>query len=728
MNDRLNRVAALLVGACAWCLPALAQPAATPDPAMQPARPERWTGIIEIPGQELAFDLDFRSAADGTISGDITIPSQGAVDLPLEEVSISGSGVRAVIKGIPGSPTFVGKIVGDGTSVEGQFTQAGQTFPFRWTWVGVVDSKPPAALDGFTQWADQARRDWRAPGLAIAIIQNGQVVLSEGLGVRDTTSGAPVTPDTLFAIGSCTKSFTTALLATLQESGALTFDAPVRSIIPTFKLKDAHATEHVTIRDMVTHRTGLPRHDLLWYNATFSREDMVQRLAFLEPSRELRETWQYNNLMFLTAGFVSEVVTGKTWEAGVMERLMTPLGMTASNFSVDASQQAADFAQPYEWRDDALRQMPFRNITQVGPAGSINSNLTDMIKWAGMHVSHGTWEGRRVLSRESVAELHRPQMIMSDASLHPEIISIGYAMGWMVHAYRGQVMVEHGGNIDGFSALVTLLPGKSTAVVALTNMNGSPLPRIVTYHAIDRLLEAGGKDWHAQAIAQRNLAESAGKAAKANMASVRRADTRPSHEIAEYAGEFEHPGYGTLTILQEGGALSMTYNRISAPLTHWHFDVFNAGKNPTDPTFEDTKLLFETNLDGDIASIETIVDPMVKPVVFTRKADARLLDSAYLSRFVGSYELAVQVVTISLRGNVLVASIAGQEPYDLLPSGIDSFALKGLSGFSLRFTTTDGNVTGARFIQPDGVYEAKRLTTPPTTPAATPEATAPVTP
>jgi CubicO group peptidase (beta-lactamase class C family) len=712
MNYRLNGVLALFFAAGLIAPCAFAQTPASPEPAVEAARAERWTGTIEIPGQQLAFDLDFISHADGTISGDITIPSQGAVDLPLEEVAISGTGVRAVIKGIPGSPTFVGKIVGDGTSVEGEFTQAGQTFPFQWKWIGQPDSKLPAALDGFTQWADQARKDWRAPGLAIAIIQDGRVVLSQGLGVRDTSTAAVVTPDTLFAIGSCTKAFTTAVIASLQESGALAWDAPVRTYLPTFRLEDAYATEHLTVRDMVTHRSGLPRHDLLWYNSTLTRKELVSRLAFLPPNKELRETWQYNNLMFLTAGYLTEVVTGASWEDAVRQRIFTPLGMTASNFSVDDSQKAADFAQPYEWRDDAMRQMPFRNISQVGPAGSINSNLNDMVKWAGMHIAKGTWEGHRVLSPASIAELHQPQMILSGPSKDPEVISIGYGLGWFVHAYRGELMVEHGGNIDGFSALVTLLPGKSIAVVALTNMNGSALPHIVTYHALDRLLGQSGKDWHTAAIKQRDAAESAGKAAKANMASIRRPDTKPSHTLAEYAGDYEHPGYGTLTISNADGALSMTYNRISAPLEHWHFDAFNALKNPADPAFEDTKVLFHTNLDGDIASIEVTVEASVKPAIFTRKADAKLTDPAYLARFVGSYELAPQVATVTLRGTTLVVTVPGQDPYELIPSGSDTFTLKGLSGFSLRFLSVDGAVTGAKFIQPDGVYEAKRSVTP----------------
>jgi len=684
-------------------------PPATAPPSLTPGgQPGHWEGVIEIPGQPLAFDLDFVIAPDGSITGDITIPLQSAKDLPLEKISVTGNQAAATIKGVPGDPTFKGEIAADGASVKGRFTQGGGSFPFTWTRVKDPGKASADALAGFVEWADTARKDWRAPGLAIAIIKDGRVVLSKGLGTKDIDSEDAVTPDTLFAIGSCTKAFTTFTLGTLVDEGKVSWDKPVREYMPEFKLRDAFASEHLTLRDMVTHRSGLPRHDLSWYNSPLSRKDLVARVAYLEPNKELREAWQYNNFMFLTAGYLVERVTGGTWEEAVKARVFEPLSMGNSNFSVVESQKSADFAHPCEWRDEKMRRVPFRDISQIGPAGSINSSIRDMARWAMVHLSKGEVGGVRVISENTIADLHQPQMLMPGTSEDPEIINIGYAMGWMVSAYRGHVMVEHGGNTDGFTALVTLLPKDNIAVVALTNMSGSALPTLATYHALDRLLGGEKKEWSAIALRKYRVAEKMGKEGKAAKGSVRKQGTAPSHSLAEYAGDYENPGYGIAAVKLDGAKLELSYNNISAPMEHWHYDTFACGKNEADPALEDVRILFRTSLAGDIDGFEVALDPTVKPIVFQKKASSRMSDVAYLAKFVGAYELGPQVVSVSLRGAVLVATVPGQPPYDLLPVKDDTFSLKGLTGFSLRFTTDEGKVVDAKFIQPDGVYTAKR--------------------
>ncbi len=349
-----------------------------------------WEGAIELPGQKLAVDLDFAKQADGTWKGDISIPAQGAKDLPLSGIKAEGADVTFAIAGVPGDPTFKGKIGAEGAKITGQFTQGGGTFPFE-----VVRGEDPVAkvrraLEGFDEIVAKGLAQLKVPGAAIAVVKGQEIVLAKGYGLRDLESKLPVTADTLMAIGSSSKAFTAYTLGALVDQGKVEWDKPVRTYIPWFRLYDADAGDRLTPRDLVTHRSGLPRHDLVWYNnKTATREQLVRRLAHLPPTADLRERWQYNNLMFLTAGYLVETMTGQSWEESVRALVFGPLGMARSNFSVVESQKDRDFALPYAERDGKLTKLPFRDITLVGPAGSINSSANEMARWVTVHVNGG---------------------------------------------------------------------------------------------------------------------------------------------------------------------------------------------------------------------------------------------------------------------------------------------------------------------------------------------------
>jgi len=269
-------------------------------------------------------------------------PAQGAKDLRLSDVSQSDAAVAFKISGVPGDPSFKGTLSADGAKISGTFAQGGATFPFTLERKANPAATAQEALKDFEEVVTDAMKKFDVPGMAIAIVKYNDVVYSKGFGYRDVEKQLPVTPDTLFAIGSSTKAFTTFVLGTLVDEGKIEWDKPVRNYIPWFKLYDTGASERMTPRDLVTHRSGLPRHDLVWYNNyDASRKWLVERLPYLEPSADLREKFQYNNLMFLTAGYLTEVVTGKTWEEAVRERILLPLSMTRTNFSVADSQSSA---------------------------------------------------------------------------------------------------------------------------------------------------------------------------------------------------------------------------------------------------------------------------------------------------------------------------------------------------------------------------------------------------
>jgi CubicO group peptidase (beta-lactamase class C family) len=287
--------------------------------------------------------------------------------------------VSFVISGVPGDPTFKGTLSEDGTKITGDFTQNKQTFPFTLSREASPVIKAKDAIADFDTIVEKGLKSLNNPGVAVAIVKDDEVIFAKGFGYRDVENKTPMTADTLLAIGSASKAFTTFTMGTLVDEGKLEWNTPVREYIPWFRLYDPFATERLTPRDLVTHRSGLPRHDAMWYNNyTASREEFVRRLAYLKPSADLRERFQYNNLMFLTAGYLIEVLTEKTWEDAVRARVLAPLEMKRTNFSVVDSQKDTDHALPYREHKDKIEKIPFRDITNIGPAGSINSSVNEM--------------------------------------------------------------------------------------------------------------------------------------------------------------------------------------------------------------------------------------------------------------------------------------------------------------------------------------------------------------
>jgi CubicO group peptidase (beta-lactamase class C family) len=566
------------------------------------------------------------------------------------------------------------------------------------------------ALAGFDAFLSDAIKAWEVPGLAVTVVKDGEIVFAQGFGFRDVDRKLPVTPNTLFAIGSCTKAFTTFVMGTLVDEGKLNWDTPVRTYLPEFRLFDRTATELMTPRDLVTHRSGLPRHDLVWYNSTLSRRQILERLPYLEPSESFRNKFQYNNIMYMTAGYLIERITGKPWEDAIRSRILQPLAMTGCNFSVKESQNAADFAKPYEDRDDKIVEVPFRDITvAAGPAGSINSGVSDMARWLIVQTHKGKIDGRQIISPAMLADIQTPHMTIGAPSERKEISPAGYALGWMVDDYRGHRRVHHGGGIDGFTAQTVVFPDDGLGLCVLSNMGGTALPELVSRHGADRVLSLAAIDWSGEELIKKKKGKEATKAAKAKKDTVRRSGTSPAHKLDEYAGEYEHPGYGVIQIELKGGQLHVSYNNIGAPLEHWHYEVFNALKDPKDPAFEDQKVQFLSNVKGVVDSLAVTMEPRLKPIVFSKRPAARMSDPAYLAQFVGAYELGARTVHIRLNGTSLVLDQPGQASVTLVPDPDDSFKVKEQSALSIRFTGRDASSDGAMTLETSaGVFTAKR--------------------
>jgi len=669
----------------------------------------RWEGTIDLLGTKLAVDLDFAKRADGVWAGDITIPAQGAKDLPLEGIKVEGADVTFAIAGVPGNPTFRGQISADGAKITGKMTQGAGAFPFELKRGEDPAAKVRKALEGFDELVAKGLAQLKVPGAAVAVVKDREVILAKGFGLRDVEAKLPMTADSLLAIGSSTKAFTAFTLGALVDQGKIEWDKPVRTYIPWFRLYDAPSGERLTPRDLVTHRSGLPRHDLVWYNnATATRERLVRSLAFLPPTADLREKWQYNNLMFLTAGYLVETMTGKSWEDSVRALVFAPLGMTRSNFSVVESQKDKDFAQPYAEREGKITKIPFRDITLVGPAGSINSSVNEMSRWVLVHVNGGKLGETQVIGAATLADLHTPYMTTGAVSTRPDITAPDYALGWMVDTYRGHRRVHHGGNIDGFSALVSFLPNDGLGFVVLTNKNGTGLPELLVRTAADRILGLEAVDWIGDAAKRQAEGEAIGKKAEEKKATRRRTGTTPGHKLEEYAGDYAHPGYGELKVTLAAGQLGFIYNGIATPLAHWHYETFSGGK-ADDPTFKDMKLTFRTDVNGNVIGVAVPLEASVDDIYFAKKPDARMSDPAYLKTLVGAYALPTQTVTVGLKGSALTMSVPGQPVYDLVPEVGGEFSFKTIKAIRVRFLEdAKGQVTAVEISQPSGVFEYKR--------------------
>jgi CubicO group peptidase (beta-lactamase class C family) len=580
------------------------------------------------------------------------------------------------------------------------------------------DSRAAAAQQdpfaGFDEFVIATMKEWKVPGLAIAVIKDGKVVLAKGYGTRDVESGAPVTPQTLFAIGSISKSFTVTALGMLVDEGKLEWDKPLRNYLPDFMLHDPVATERFTPRDLVTHRSGLPRHDLLWYGSDLTRDEMYRRLRYLAPSRDFRSAYQYQNLMFMTAGILVERLSGLTWEQFVRQRIFTPLGMTSSNFSVNDSQKAPDFSYPHGTKKEGEREtvvrIPFRNLDQIGPAGSINSSVDQMIRYVEFHIQLGKVGDKQLLSETNAQQMQTPQMVIPGPMQYDEVFHTSYGLGLFITSYRGHKLVHHGGGIDGFISLLSFLPRDKMGAIVLTNFSGNnPVPQIVTYNVYDRLLGLEPVNWVERFREQQQKQEEAQRKAKEEKASQQKQGTQPSHPLTDYAGEYEHPGYGTVKIELDSGKLKLSFNTFSAPLEHFHYDIFQTPELERNPLSE-MKITFANNLQGHVETVSVPLESNVDPIVFHRRAGAEMRQRTFLEPFAGEYELGAVIVTVALRGeDTLTLTVPGQPTYVLEPVRGTTFNLKGLKGFSVEFKKdATGKVTEVVFYQPQGTAVAKR--------------------
>ena len=445
-------------------------------------------------------------------------------------------------------------------------------------------------FEGLYEKAAAGLKLWESPSVALGVIKDGEVVFCDGFGLRDVENNLPSTKDTLYQIGSCSKAFTCALCAKLCDLGLLDWDTPIKNYAPELAFYDEYMSQHATLRDLVSHRTGLPRHEYSWYGTDFNKAELVANVKYLEPNRPPRQNFQYNNQCYIIAGYICEKLTGKTFEQLLDEYIFAPLKMERSNAFIDSISEDADHAEPYDRVDPmvpmkGMTRIPFYKMpiedrekgigAPLGPAGSINSSVKDMLNWVQMHLDNGKFQGEEVLSEANTAQLHKPNMIL-DAPLDmpmPESTLWRYSMGWFVEKFRTVKVYQHGGNINGFSGFTCFVPELKLGVVAYTNMNASFLHFALGRTVIDHYLGIHDTDWieryHTFACTRSNLAD-----AIKQVTGEKVEGTTPSHKLEDYVGVYKRPGYTPATVTLENGTLYLDFCQAKIRLEHFHYDTF----------------------------------------------------------------------------------------------------------------------------------------------------------
>jgi len=436
-----------------------------------------------------------------------------------------------------------------------------------------------APLAGFDDHVNQALKDWEVPGLAVAVVKDDRIVFARGYGVRELGKPAPVDERTLFAIGSSSKAFTAASVAMLVDEGKVKWDDPATKYLPGFQLYDPYATRELTVRDLLTHRSGLERGDLLWYASAYDRDEVLRRVRHLKPTWSLRARFGYQNIMFLAAGQVLPAVTGKSWDDFVRERTFAPLGMTSSSTSIRAFAGSASVATPHTKFEEKVEPVAWRNIDNIGPAGSINSNVVDMAQWVRLQLGGGEYQGKRLLSAAAVKEMHSPQAIIPLTTmyekLYPEAHFLTYGLGWFLSDYRGRKVVEHGGAIDGMRAVVAMMPEEKLGLVILTNRHTTVVGQALMFRIFDAYLGVPQRDWSAEILKSVKALEEQGKAAEKKAEAERVKGTSPSLPPEKYAGDYQSEMYGDAKVTFEGGKLLAHFGpNFTGELEHWNYDTF----------------------------------------------------------------------------------------------------------------------------------------------------------
>ncbi|MFS8082651.1 MAG: serine hydrolase [Ginsengibacter sp.] len=563
-------------------------------------------------------------------------------------------------------------------------------------------------LSGFDKEMEKNLKDWNMPGVGVGIVKNGKLVFVKGYGYRDYDKKLPITGNTLFQIASNTKLFTSTSIGLLVDEGKLDWDKPVKTFVPSIQFYNNELNNNITIRDMLSHRTGVTRHDLIWYKSDFNRAELFEKLKYLEPIQPLRQGFLYNNLMYAAAGQIIYLLEGKRWEDFVQERLLTPLKMNHTVFNITDMQKQSDFFVPYNERRDTtiLYKIDYNNETDgLGPAGAIISNINDLSHWLAALMNKGMYEGKQVIPENIVSATMEPSIALHNATLdqgYTEILNPVYGMGRQTLSYRGHNLVLHGGDLNGIHSQISYMPQDSIGVIVFVIGDHSLRYNSIVYNIYEHLLGLSITPWSERGLQNRDATKKQGREGRAKAMVGQVKNTKPSHPLEDYTGDFENAAYGIINISQKDTQMLFTLHNIHIPMHHFHYDRFDTNNDEENGLYS---LNYQTNPQGEIDRFIISLDE--GEVIFMKKADPKLSAIGTLTKFTGTYKIGTNKVKVNLK-NENHLFIEGEPDLELIPYKTNIFKTKEFADMTIEFKMQNGKVIS--MIQKDGSgeYEVKR--------------------
>ena len=460
----------------------------------------------------------------------------------------------------------------------------------------------------------------KAAGFAIAIVKGNEIIYTKGFGYSDLEKKTPVTPNTVFAIGSTTKAFTASLIGILEDKGKLDLDESPRTYIPELQFFNSEMDAQITVKDLMTHRTGMPRHDGSWKSFGHdSKEELLTRIAFQEPIAPVRSKWVYNNFMYFVQGTIVERLTKQSWRQNIEQNFFKPLEMTSSSTNLDALKKNPQSAIGYYFEDGKNAKIDYYDIAAMEAAGSLNSSVTDISKWMMAWLNDGKYNGNQVIPSAYVKAAMSSQMIITGKfpkNTDPSTFMNNYGYGWFIKSYKGHYRASHGGSIEGFTAEITLFPTDDLGIVILTNQNQSGLPQTLRNTVSDILLDAlETEDWMARL--EMLVAHQTKVQEVKTIASI-----KPVNALEKYTGAYTHKGYGAFEVVKENDSLFAKFPSKTLWLNPVHpnvFETFYVIDDKVEAKYKDTSINFSTTIEGEISGSEIKLERTLDPIVFKRR-------------------------------------------------------------------------------------------------------------
>jgi hypothetical protein len=432
--------------------------------------------------------------------------------------------------------------------------------------------------------------------------------------------------------------FTAVAAGMLVEEGKLTWDKPVRESVPEVQFYNDGLNNNVTLRDMLSHRTGVTRHDFIWFKSPFTRKELFERLKYLEPQEPMRTAFLYNNLMYAAVGQIIDIKSGKTWEHFLRQRIFSPLDMSTTCYTVADMRKQPDYGVPFVEKRDSfeLYKIPYFEDTEgMAPAGAIISNIDELSHWLIALMNEGKYQGKQVLPASVLKATLEPTLAMPNTAGESlgywELINSAYGMGRWNASYRGKLLAYHGGDLPGFHSQVSFMPNDKVGVIVFViGDHCRSLYNIISYNVYERMSGMDQTLWSQRLLERRLADKKAGTEARAKAGADRVAGTKPSHALGDYVGEYESPAYGIVKIALEGDHLQFNFHGFHFPLSHFHYDRFDT---PDDELYGKFSANFRTDPQGDIGAAAISLDEA--EVVFNRKPEA--LKASLLEKLAGVY-------------------------------------------------------------------------------------------